>query len=254
MNKLQTKFFLTKKKEKIRYQFINGKKPLAVVFLHGLMSDLTGTKVKKFKDVCKQSDISFLAFEYTGHGKSSGTFTDFGIADWISQSKEIIEKVIKVKKIIIIGSSMGSWIGSCLIKKLKKKIVGFVGIASAPDFTKEIMWKNFSRKIKNLIRSGQIYKMPSSYDNFYPISLKLIKSDNQSLILNKKINCNFPIRLFHGLKDGTVDKKFSIKLAKVLISKDTQIFFQNKGDHSLSTKEDLDLITNQLLRLFKYIL
>ena len=49
MNKLQTKFFLTKKKEKIRYQFNKGKNPLAVVFLHGLMSDLTGTKVKKIR-------------------------------------------------------------------------------------------------------------------------------------------------------------------------------------------------------------
>ena len=116
------------------------------------------------------------------------------------------------------------------------------------------MWKNFSRKIKNLIRSGQIYQMLSSYDNFYPISLKLIESGNQSLILHKKINCNFPIRLFHGLKDNTVDKKFSIKLAKALVSKDTQIFFQNKGDHSLSSKKDLSLIANQLLRLFKYIL
>ena len=251
MNKLQTKFFLTKKKEKIRYQFNKGKNPLAVVFLHGLMSDLTGAKVKKIRQICKQSNISFLAFEYTGHGKSSGTFTDFGIADWIIQSKEIIEKVIKTKKIIIIGSSMGSWIGSYLIKKVKKKIVGFIGIASAPDFTKEIMWKNFSRKVKKLIRSGQIYKMPSSYNNFYPITLKLIESGNQSLILDKKIQCNFPIRLLHGLKDKTVNEKFSIKLAKVLISKDTQIFFQNNGDHSLSTKQDLSLIATQLLRLFK---
>ena len=110
----------------------------------------------------------------------------FGIADWMIQSKEIIEKVIKTKKIIIIGSSMGSWIGSYLIKKVKKKIVGFIGIASAPDFTKEIMWKNFSEKVKKLIRSGQIYKMPSSYNNFYPITSKLIESGNQSLILNKK--------------------------------------------------------------------
>src|SRR6056300_1369447 len=247
MNKLQTKFFLTKKKEKIRYQFNKGKNPLAVVFLHGLMSDLTGAKVKKIRQICKQSNISFLAFEYTGHGKSSGAFTDCGIADWIIQSKEIIEKIIKTKKIIIIGSSMGSY----LIKKVKKKIVGFIGIASAPDFTKEIMWKNFSVKVKKLIRTGQIYKMPSNYNNFYPITSKLIESGNQSLILNKKIQSNFPIRLFHGLKDKTVNEKFSIKLAKVLISKDTQIFFQSDGDHSLSTKQDLSLIATQLLRLFK---
>ena len=51
---------------------------------------------------------------------------------------------------------MGAWIGIALISKLKKIVKGFVGIASAPDFTKEIMWKNFSKKTKSMIKSGKL--------------------------------------------------------------------------------------------------
>ena len=45
---------------------------------------------------------------------------------------------------------MGSWIALNLFKSFNRQLIGFIGIASAPEFTEEIMWKNFSRKIKKL--------------------------------------------------------------------------------------------------------
>ena len=251
MNKSQIKFFPTKKEELLRYKLIEGRKPVTIVFLHGFMSDLTGKKVKILSKVSSKENVSFLALEYSGHGKSSGVLADYGIKDWVEQSKELIEKVSKNKNVILIGSSMGAWIGISLIEKLKKNIKGFIGIASAPDFTKEIMWNGFSKKIKSIISSGKIYYLPSAYGNFYPISKKLIESGNKSLILKKKIKCSFPIRLFHGLNDKTVGVDFSIRLAKTLLSKDIILFFQKNADHSLSRKEDLKKISNELIKLIK---
>ena len=144
-----------------------------------------------------------------------------------------------------------SYAGSSSFLKLKKTVKGFVGIASAPDFTKEIMWKNFSKKTKSIIKSGKIYFMPSSYGNPYPISKRLIFDRSKHLVLNKKIKCNFPVRLFHGLKDTVVDVNFSIRLTKTLLSNDTIITFQKNGDHSLSQTEDLKKIKNQLTNLIK---
>ena len=200
---------------------------------------------------CAKQKVSFLAFEYSGHGKSSGQLSDYGIGDWIEQSKEIIEKIIKNKKIILVGSSMGAWIAIALISKLKKNIKAFVGIASAPDFTKEIMWKGFSKKVKLLINSGKIHYMSSSYGSSYPISKKLILDGNKNLVLKRKIICNFPIRLFHGLKDKVVAVSFSIQLSKTLLSKDIVVNLQEHGDHSLSHKEDLKKIKNELANLIK---
>lgn len=245
------KFFLSKNKEQIRYKLIQGKKPLAIVFLHGFMSDLKGKKIQVLAKLCAKQKVSFLAFEYSGHGKSSGQLSDYGIGDWIEQSKEIIEKITKNKKIILVGSSMGAWIAIALISKLKKNIKAFVGIASAPDFTKEIMWRGFSKKVRLLINSGKIHYMPSSYGSSYPISKKLILDGNKNLVLKRKIICNFPIRLFHGLKDKVVDVSFSIQLSKTLLSKDIVVNLQKHGDHSLSHKEDLKKIKNELANLIK---
>ena len=229
-------FFLSKNKEKIRYKLIQGKKPVTIIFLHGFMSDLTGKKIQVLSKLSKKEQVSFLGLEYTGHGKSSGQLSDYGIDDWINQSKELVEKVVKTKSPIKWSDFINS---------------GFVGIASAPDFTKEIMWKNFSKKTKSMIKSGRTYYMPSSYGNPYPISKKLIFDRSKHLVLNKKIKCNFPVRLFHGLKDTVVDVNFSIRLTKTLLSNDSIITFQNNGDHSLSQTEDLKKIKNQLTNLIK---
>ena len=43
---------------------------------------------------------------------------------------------------------MGSWIALNLLSKFKKKIIGFIGIASAPEFLEELMWKKFNTKTK----------------------------------------------------------------------------------------------------------
>ena len=249
MNKSKVKFFLTKNKEHIRYKLIKGNKPVTIIFLHGFMSDLTGKKIKSLSRISTKLNISFLAFEYTGHGKSSGIISNYGINDWINQSKEIIESIVKTQNIILIGSSMGAWIASCLIQKIKKKIKGFMGIAAAPDFTKDIMWNNFSKKTKSLINKGNIYYLPNSYNTSYPISKNLIEGGKSNLILKKKITCNFPVRLFHGLEDKTVPISFAIKLSKTLKSKDTILYFQKNGDHSLSKKEDLKKIQEELIKL-----
>jgi len=113
------------------------------------------------------------------------------------------------------------------------------------------MWNGFSKKIKSIISGGKIYYLPNAYGNFYPISKKLIESGNKSLVLKKKIKCNFTIRLFHGLNDKTVGVDFSIGLAKTLLSKDIILFFQKDADHSLSRKEDLKKISNELIKLIK---
>ena len=121
MNKSQIKFFPTKKGELLRYKLVEGRKPVTIVFLHGFMSDLTGKKVKILSKVSSKENVSFLALEYSGHGKSSGVLTDYGIKDWVEQSQELIEKVSKNKNVILIGSSMGGLGWYFFNRKTKKK-------------------------------------------------------------------------------------------------------------------------------------
>lgn len=244
------KFFALTKRDYLHFTEIKSKSKIAVFFLHGLMSDISGKKVKYFRNFCKKNSVNFLAFDYSGHGKSSGLFEERGIDDWVNEAIKICNYKLKGKKIIIIGSSCGGWIGAKLIWKLKN-IIGFVGIASAPDFTKYLMWDTFSKKTKQLINSGKVYKLKNKYEGFYPIGKPLIKGGDKHLILNKSRKCDFPIRLFHGLNDEVVPVEFSYKLSKTLISNDCMIMLQADGDHSLSNRDDLKRIGKELNLMLK---
>ena len=116
-------YFYTKEKQSLYYTEVSTKSKVAVFFLHGLMSDISGKKVKYLRSLCKKNNINFLAFDYSGHGKSSGIFEYRGIDDWIEESVEIYSSKLKNKKIILVGSSCGGWIAARLIWKIKKNII-----------------------------------------------------------------------------------------------------------------------------------
>jgi len=239
MNNPKQNFFSTKNNQKIHYKFINKKSSITIIFLHGLMSDIKSKKAKYLQKFTNKNKINLLLFEYSGHGRSSGKFTDFSIKNWIEDSKAIIEKIANKNSLILIGSSMGAWVGIHLIKYFHKKIKGFIGIAPAPDFTEELMWKKFNNFEKKKITQNKIYKLKSSYNNFYPITKKFIFDGKKLLVLNKKIKCNFPIELLHGTNDSSVPWNYSFLLSKVLISKNIKITIIKDGEHSLSRATDL---------------
>lgn len=244
------KYFITSKGEKIRYLYVPCSKKITLVFFHGLMSDITGKKINFLLKFCDKFKIGFLSYEYSGHGKSSGNFEECGIDDWIRQGKEIIKAKINNHRLILVGSSCGGWIGAKMIFHFKK-IMGYVGIAAAADFTKFLLWNSFTNKVKKKIISGKIHKLKNEYDGYYPISKKLILGGKKNLILHKKKNCNFPVRFLHGAKDNVVPLEYSIKLSKTLNSNNSLILVQSNGDHSLSKKNDLDKLGQELRYILK---
>ena len=118
---------LTKSK-RIRYLKLRQKNTSYIVFLHGFMSNLEGKKPKTFLDFAKKNKLGFLALEYSGHGKSSGKFINGNISKWTSETSQLIKKVVKKNKIILVGSSMGAWISLNQFKFFKEQIIGFLGI------------------------------------------------------------------------------------------------------------------------------
>ena len=244
MSYKRSKDFTIFKKKKIKYLLLSHKSQITVVFFHGFMSDMTGKKPKQIQKFCRKNKINFLKFEYSGHGKSSGKFINGNISQWTKEAKKLIKAKAK-NKLIFVGSSMGSWIALNLIKSFKTKIKGFVGIASAPDFLEELMWKKFNKKIKKTIINNKVYNLKN--DNFiYPITKQLIFDGKKNKILNKKIDNRMDVVLFHGLKDNTVPLKFSIKTLKIFKNAKKKLIKIKNGDHSLSRKSDLKKITNEL--------
>ena len=244
MSYKRSKNFSIFKKKKIKYLLLNNKSQITVVFFHGFMSDMTGKKHTEIQKFCNKNKINFLKFEYSGHGRSSGKFINGNISQWTEEARKLIKAKVK-NKLIFIGSSMGSWIALNLLKSFKKKVIGFVGIASAPDFLEELMWKKFNKKIKKIIRTKKIYNLKRN--NFvYPITKQLITDGRKNKMMEEKINIKIIVTLIHGLKDKIVPLKFSSKLLRIFKNSNKKLVKVKNGDHSLSRKSDLKKITNEL--------
>ena len=239
------KFLKVSSNIKIRFLRNKYKNLPFVVFLHGFKSDLDGEKPRALIKYCNQRKIGFLALEYSGHGKSSGKFTNGNITKWSNQTTYVIKKIIKKNNFILVGSSMGSWISMKQFKILKAQIVGFLGIGSAPEFLENLMWKKFSKKIKKEIIKNKIYNLKhGSYE--YPITYQLIKDGRNNKVLNKKINYFKNITMIHGSKDEVVPINYSRKILKVFAKSKKKLLIIKDGDHSLSSKKNLKKIIREL--------
>ena len=243
MNKI--KYLKISNNIKIRYLTNNFNKNPYIVFLHGFMSDLDGDKPKVFNKFCSKLKLGFLAIEYSGHGKSSGKFTDGNISKWSQQVKFVLKKILKKNSFILIGSSMGSWISANQFPIFKKQIKGFIGIGSAPEFLQRVMWKKFSKKMKNeTIKKGVYNLKHGGYE--YLITYQLIKDSKNNKVLNKKIDLNIPVTLFHGTNDESIPVKYSRKLIKIFTKAEKKLVIIKNGDHSLFNKKYQKKILKEL--------
>ena len=238
-------YFKISKSKKIRYIKYFRKKATYIVFLHGFMSDLEGNKPKAFYEFAKKNNLGFLALEYSGHGKSYGKFIDGNISSWSKDVKILIKKIVRNNKMILVGSSMGSWISLNQFKYFKKKICGFLGIGSAPEFLEHLMWKKFSiRKKREIVKKGIINLKHGDYE--YPITYQLIKDGRKNKILNKKINQNIKVTMIHGSKDKSVPVIYSKKILEIFKSKKKKLVIIKNGDHSLSSPKWLNILKKEL--------
>ena len=251
MNKF--KYLKISNNKKIRYLSNNFKNRLYIVFLHGFMSDIEGDKPTSLYNYAKRNKLGFLAVEYSGHGKSSGKFINENISKWTKDIEISIKKIVKSNNFILVGSSMGSWLSLNQFKNFKKQIKGFLGIGSAPEFLENLMWKKFTKKMKNeIIKKGIIKLKHGKYE--YPISYQLIKDGRKNKILHKKINSNINITMIHGSKDEVVPQIYSKKVLKIFHKAKKKLIIIRNGNHSLSSKRGLKKINLELNNIVSNII
>ena len=147
---------------------------------------------------------------------------------------------------------MGSWLSINQFKYFKKQIKGFLGIGSAPEFLENLMWKKFTKKMKNETIKKGIYNL--KHGNYeYPITYQLIKDGRKNKILNKKIISNINITMIHGSKDEVVPQSYSKKVLKIFSTANKKLVIIENGDHSLSDKRGLKRIVFELNKIVSNI-
>ena len=230
----------------IAYHRTSGKSP-GVVFLTGFKSDMKGSKALALESYCQQRGQAFLRFDYTGHGQSSGAFEDGCIGQWADDAVCAIDQLTEGPQILV-GSSMGGWIMLLAALKRTKRIIGLIGIAAAPDFTEDLMWKELSDPQRKKIAINGYVDLPNCYDDQKPyrITHKLIEDGKNQLLLKGLIPLDMPIRLIQGVKDDDVPWSTAERIMEQVSSDDVEVTYVKSGDHRLSKDHDLSRLIRTL--------
>jgi pimeloyl-ACP methyl ester carboxylesterase len=234
----------------IAYHRTSGKSP-GVVFLTGFKSDMMGSKALALENYCQQRGQAFLRFDYTGHGQSSGVFEDGCLGQWTDDAVCAIDELTEGPQILV-GSSMGGWIMLLAALKRKERIAGLIGIAAAPDFTEDLMWKKLSDAQRTEMVANGYVDLPNCYDSQEPyrITHKLIEDGKNQLLLKELIQLDMPIRLIQGVKDDDVPWSTAGRIMEQVSSADVELTYVKSGDHRLSEQSDLVRLTRILGGLF----
>lgn len=232
--------------EMLAYYFNDLKSDTTIFFFGGYSSDMTGTKATALNNWTESNGINYLRFDYSGHGQSSGDLGKGTLSKWLGEAEFFFEK-FKSKKNIIIGSSMGGWIA--LLTALKNiDVNGLIGIASAPDFTKN-EWDKLSETEKEEFKSNGSILFPDDDYGDYEVFYEFVKDGFQHEILNDKIEITCPVRLLHGKLDKVIAYNVSEKIIEQLSTSDKSLTIIEDGDHNLSRQEDLEILFTKVKEL-----
>lgn len=216
-----------------------------IVFLSGYKSDMEGTKAVHLEAWAKFEGRAFLRFDYSGHGVSGGAFEEGCIGDWARDAQAVIEATTD-GPVVLVGSSMGGWI-ACLLAKRLQRVVGFVGIAAAPDFTEDGFWAGFSEvERRAIMQDGQI-ALPSEYDEPYIVTRRLIEDGRDHLVLRAPLHMPYPVRLLQGTEDASVSRETALRLLDHIDGPDVRLTLVRGADHRFSERQNLREIEDALL-------
>jgi pimeloyl-ACP methyl ester carboxylesterase len=228
--------------------------PCGFFWLGGFMSEMTGSKAESLATLARASRRNCLRFDYSGHGQSSGLFTDGTVSQWLEQATHMFLKHTRNKRIIV-GSSMGGWLAQLLAKRLQRedpqafrRIGGLVLLAPATDMTTALMWANMSDDDRKILVADGIWHQPSDYGSPYPITLRLIEDGAGHSLLDDTLRLPFPVRILQGTEDTDVPPAHAFKTLEALEG-DVTLTLIKGGDHRLSTPPHLKLLREAALQL-----
>ena len=146
---------------------------------------------------------------------------------------------------------MGGWISLVIAKILKKRIVGVIGIAAAPDFTSKIL-KALNEKQKKLYEKNNHIKIKSDYDDKgYIFSRNFIEDSKKYFLLGEKTKLDCNVILLYGKNDKSVEYVSQLQLLCNLDCEKISLIVSRSSNHRMSSKSDLRILEDSIAKFLQ---
>lgn len=252
-----------------------------ILYLPGLLSTWGGLKSQVLEAEASSLGLGYLSLHYQGHGgdldhndadensssfisaMSSGNVENIeSLEEWLMDIEAVLDAQLALlgfPKLIIVGSSLGAWLGLLLALRRPALLGGLVLLAPAVDASRR--WARLSRSScgpyieisSNYIPSGDIRLNVALMDDANERWLLLEGPGKVRLndIFEKELQ-GCPVHIFAGEFDEVVPMEEVERLAAAVPR--AEMLVVQGSDHRLSQSEDLDMLVDVVRTQAAYLM
>lgn len=230
---------------RVAYEYVPTRLPggKTVLMLHGLGSDMLGSKIEEILPWAQEKRLGTARLDYPGHGQSAGDFQDFTISQAVAAAQHLVDHVIR-GQVVVVGSSTGGWVSLLLALTRPERVAGVVTVANAADFTERLYWEALSADEQDDWQRQGYREEPTEESEPWRLGYNLIVDGRTHMLLGlgklQGIRC--PVRLLHGMADDVVPWQFSTEVAAELGGNDVQVQLVKDADHRMKRSYDMHLL------------
>uniref|UniRef100_A0A0K2V2Z0 Mycophenolic acid acylglucuronide esterase, mitochondriallike [Latimeria chalumnae] n=1 Tax=Lepeophtheirus salmonis TaxID=72036 RepID=A0A0K2V2Z0_LEPSM len=240
---------------KVAYRNHVGSKGPTILYIPGFLSSMELKKIIDVEKFAREHGYSNVRFDPESCGFSGGSRETIEFEHWIEDALCIIDRVCDPKEpILIVSSSVGSWISTIVAQKRPDRIHSMLFIG--PAFN--IIWKAFiyhykimSDEEKKRVDDGEYLVVNLKYGGKNYLRKDFSEKTKQFEIdTASPININCPVRIIHAVPDRDVSFETSLQIASNIATTDVDVILRKEGDHRLNTDNDT---TQQLYEIHRLI-
>lgn len=237
---------------RVAYEYVPTRHPggKTVLFLHGLGSDMLGTKIETILPWAQEKRMGTARLDYPGHGQSEGLFENFTISQALAAAQHLVDHVIK-GQVVLVGSSTGGWVSLLLALTRPERVAGVVTIACAADFTERLYWESLSADEQDDWKNTGYREEAKDEGLTWRLGYNLITDGRSHMLLghSKLHGIRCPMRLLHGMVDDVVPWQFSTEVAAELGGDDVLVQLVKDADHRMNRPYDMTLMKEAIADL-----
>lgn len=206
----------------------------AVLWVHGFGSHRGGDKARAVADECTRRGWTFAAFDFRGHGESTGTMLDLratrlledlsAIRDWLAARGHA--------RVGLVGSSMGGFAAAWFAKRHPGAVAGCVLLAPAFGFL-DRRWDKLTPDEQEEWRRTGKRRVQSDWVDA-EVGFGLV--EERAAFAPKELvrDWRTPALLFHGLADEVVPDTDSLYFVRHARYPRIELRLLKDGDHRLT--------------------
>jgi pimeloyl-ACP methyl ester carboxylesterase len=212
----------------------------AVLWVHGFGAHRGGEKALAVRTACARRGWTFAAFDFRGHGGSSGTMLEL-LGTGLLADLDAVWRFLSgrgVRRLGLVGSSMGGWASAWFARQTPEAVAGCVLLAPAFQFMHR-RWATMGDAEREAWRTTGRHTVRNEWLNV-EVSYALAEERDRFPPGRLAADWATPMLVFHGLRDNVVPATESISFVDLTTYPDIELRLFKDGDHRLTAfKEEI---------------